>query len=163
MPTVRQSEFARQHGVTRNAVLKWKNRGWLVMDGDLVDVEASNANLKKYRRTAAPSAARAEHKAERIGCSAAPHSLPEALRLKENSLAKLHQLEYEKRSTEVVLVADAEQVSKEIFDRVRGRLLAIPAQCARTVHGSKTVPEAQEAIRAAVTSALEDLAGPTTD
>jgi phage terminase Nu1 subunit (DNA packaging protein) len=45
-----QSEFAALHGVSRKTATKWKERGWLVFAGDQVDVEASNANLKKYRR-----------------------------------------------------------------------------------------------------------------
>ena len=47
---MKQSEFAALHNVSRKTVTKWKERGWLVFAGDEVDVEASNANLKKYRR-----------------------------------------------------------------------------------------------------------------
>ncbi|WP_343618797.1 hypothetical protein [Ralstonia sp.] len=47
---MKQSEFAALHGVSRKTVTKWKERGWLVFAGDEVDVDASNANLKKYRR-----------------------------------------------------------------------------------------------------------------
>jgi len=47
---MKQSEFAALHGVSRKTVTKWKERGWLVFAGDEVDVEASNANLKRYRR-----------------------------------------------------------------------------------------------------------------
>lgn len=45
-----QAEFAALHGVSRKTVTKWKERGWLVFAGDQLDVEQSNANLKKYRR-----------------------------------------------------------------------------------------------------------------
>jgi phage terminase Nu1 subunit (DNA packaging protein) len=47
---MKQSEFAALHGVSRKTVTKWKERGWLVFAGDDVDVEASNAMLKRYRR-----------------------------------------------------------------------------------------------------------------
>lgn len=47
---MKQSEFAALHGVSRKTVTKWKERGWLVFAGDQVDVEASNARLKRYRR-----------------------------------------------------------------------------------------------------------------
>lgn len=47
---MKQSEFAALHGVSRKTVTKWKERGWLVFAGDEVDVDASNALLKKYRR-----------------------------------------------------------------------------------------------------------------
>lgn len=48
-----QSEFAALHGVSRKTVTKWKERGWLVFAGDQVDVDASNANIKRYRRDGA--------------------------------------------------------------------------------------------------------------
>ncbi|HEM7842588.1 hypothetical protein QZM26_17875 [Burkholderia multivorans] len=50
---MKQSEFAALHGVSRKTVTTWKKRGWLVFSGDEVDVEASNALLKKYRRDGA--------------------------------------------------------------------------------------------------------------
>ncbi|RAS35874.1 hypothetical protein [Paraburkholderia bryophila] len=50
-----QSAFAELHGVSRKTVTKWKERGWLVFAGDDIDVDASNANLKKYRRDGTPT------------------------------------------------------------------------------------------------------------
>ncbi|WP_175829707.1 hypothetical protein [Burkholderia cepacia] len=50
---MKQSEFAALHSVSRKTVTKWKERGWLVFAGDEVDVDASNALLKKYRRDGA--------------------------------------------------------------------------------------------------------------
>lgn len=52
MDAVNQAAFAKLHSVSRKTVSKWKERGWLVLQDDLVDVEASNALLKKYRRDA---------------------------------------------------------------------------------------------------------------
>ncbi|WP_416777851.1 hypothetical protein ACNFJN_06455 [Xenorhabdus budapestensis] len=46
-----QSEFAKLHGVSRKTVTQWKARGWLVMAGDDINVEASNANIERYRKT----------------------------------------------------------------------------------------------------------------
>ena len=46
-----QSDFAKLHGVSRKTVTAWKARGWLVLAGDDIDVEASNANLERYRKT----------------------------------------------------------------------------------------------------------------
>ena len=45
-----QSEFATLHGVSRKTVTKWKERGWLVFEGNSLDVDASNALIAKYRR-----------------------------------------------------------------------------------------------------------------
>ncbi len=42
---VTQADFSRLHKVSRKAVTIWKNRGYLVFSGNLVDVEKSNATL----------------------------------------------------------------------------------------------------------------------
>ncbi len=49
MKLVSMRRFGEMHGVTAQAVTKWKKRGLLVFEGDKVNVEASNANLKRYR------------------------------------------------------------------------------------------------------------------
>lgn len=49
-----QADFAKLHGVSRKTVTTWKARGWLVMDGDEVNVEASNANIEQHRKTVTP-------------------------------------------------------------------------------------------------------------
>lgn len=41
-----QADFARRHGVSRPAVGKWKAQGFLVFQGDKIDVRASDANLR---------------------------------------------------------------------------------------------------------------------
>jgi hypothetical protein len=46
-----QSDFAKLHGVSRKTVTTWKARGWLVLDGEDIDVKASNANIERYRKT----------------------------------------------------------------------------------------------------------------
>lgn len=40
------SAFAKTHGATRQAAAKWRDRGAIVFDGDLVDVEKSDAIMK---------------------------------------------------------------------------------------------------------------------
>ena len=45
-----QSDFAKLHGVSRKTVTTWKARGWLVLAGDDIDVEASNANIERFRK-----------------------------------------------------------------------------------------------------------------
>lgn len=46
-----QSDFAKLYGVSRKTVTTWKARGWLVLAGDDIDVEASNANIERFRKT----------------------------------------------------------------------------------------------------------------
>ena len=41
------SEYGRAHGVTKQSASKWKRDGLLVLDGDLVDVEASDKRLSQ--------------------------------------------------------------------------------------------------------------------
>lgn len=53
MALVNQAEIARRYGVSRKTVTKWKESNWLVMSGNLVDVEATDKVLKKYRPTTA--------------------------------------------------------------------------------------------------------------
>lgn len=165
MALVTQAEFSRISGVSRKTVTQWKARGWLVMHAGRVNVDASNANLKKYRRDGAPSGGTVERSvdetpsqaAERIALSVAPFDLNEARRVKENYLALLNQLEYDQKSGAVVAVTDVAKVVGEQLARVRTRLLAIPSECAPQAHRMKTVPEVQEAIRSAVAEALEEL------
>lgn len=47
---MKQSEFARLHGVSRKTVTAWKKKGMIVLnDDDTVDVEKSNELLKQNR------------------------------------------------------------------------------------------------------------------
>jgi hypothetical protein len=53
-----KAAYARRHGVSKPAVGKWEDRGWLVLHEGQVDVEASDALLAKYRSPSDPRAAR---------------------------------------------------------------------------------------------------------
>lgn len=54
MTLVSQAEYARRLGVSRAAVAQWKKAGRLVLQGDKVDVEETDARLKRYRRDGLP-------------------------------------------------------------------------------------------------------------
>jgi predicted site-specific integrase-resolvase len=48
MTTMNQSQYAQHSGVDRKTIGRWIKAGrFIVMDGDLIDVEASDAALKK--------------------------------------------------------------------------------------------------------------------
>lgn len=50
MTTMNQSQYAQHSGVDRKTIGRWIKAGrFIVMDGDLIDVEASDAALKKNR------------------------------------------------------------------------------------------------------------------
>lgn len=186
MALIKQAAFATLHGVSRKTVTKWKERGWLEFQGDLVDVEASNALLKKYRRDGIDSVTQpvtqaepgnksgsgknqvtrvtieagesAEQAAVRLlVASGADMDLDEARRVKENYLALLNQLEYDKESGAVVAVADVIKAVGEEYARVRTRLLAIPAEQAPRIQRLKTVLEVQDALQQIIVDALEEL------
>lgn len=55
-----QSDFAKLHGVSRKTVTTWKARGWLILDGDDIDVKASNSNIERYRKTVTRSEKKSE-------------------------------------------------------------------------------------------------------
>lgn len=172
---MKQSEFAALHGVSRKTVTQWKSRGWLVMQGDRVDVEASNARLKKYRRegvtplsgntpgnskrqVTAAIGESAEDAAVRIlSARGADMNLDEARCMKENYLALLNRLEYDQKSGAVVPVADVTKAVGVEYAKVRTRLLAIPAEQAPRLHRLKTVVEIQDALHEIIAEALEEL------
>lgn len=137
-----QSDFAKLHGVSRKTVTNWKARGWLVSARGVIDVDASNSQLERYRKSVtqpkkscqgngsgnkgdslpnplpiAPDDETPEQTATRIlGAEGAGMSLDEARRVKENYLALLHQLDYERKSGELVELAVAETI---LFDQAR--------------------------------------------
>jgi len=54
MTCVSQSEFARMCGVSRQAVMKWKLAGRLVLQGNLVDGRAYAEVPRRWLAVAAP-------------------------------------------------------------------------------------------------------------
>ncbi|WP_258086985.1 RNA polymerase subunit sigma-70 [Xenorhabdus bovienii] len=148
-----QSEFAKLHGVSRKTVTQWKARGWLVTDGDDINVEASNANIARYRK----SVTRPEKKAagnskgnkqgntpqgNTSGNNPAPDTpakiveriltergatmtLDEARTMKENYLALLTQYDYDLKSGQVLPWQDMIDAVRQQYARLRTRLIAI--------------------------------------
>ncbi|HGJ5854960.1 RNA polymerase subunit sigma-70 [Arsenophonus nasoniae] len=167
-----QAEFAKRHGVSRKTVTMWKTRGWLVMDGEEINVAASNANIERYRKTVVefnkktPKKTRVENKkschenespteaAERlIREIGAPMSLDEARRVKENFLALLAHLEYDTKSGKLLPYKDMINAVRVEYSRMRTRLIAIAPEhgprlraLASTVNDHEFVAALQEVI-----------------
>lgn len=60
MTTMNQSQYAQHSGVDRKTIGRWIKAGrFIVMDGDLIDVKASDAALKKNRDGKDPRATNA--------------------------------------------------------------------------------------------------------
>lgn len=186
MTLMKQSGFAALHGVSRKTVTKWKEKGWLVFQADQVDVDASNARLKKYRTAGAEveekpvtpgiSGNKSGNKIKPVTpiaiepnetidqavgrimlATGADWDIEEAKRVKENYLALLNQLKYDIESGLVVMAADVARVVGEEYAKVRTRLLAIPAEQAPRLHRLKSVTEMQDALQELITEALEEL------
>ncbi|EBA9765640.1 hypothetical protein CFJ40_26150 [Salmonella enterica] len=51
MTTMSRTDYAKHAGVDRKTVTQRKERGWLVMNGREIDVDASDAMPEKYRKT----------------------------------------------------------------------------------------------------------------
>lgn len=169
-PYVSQAAYAAGHEVSRQAVTKWRQRGWLVMESDQVDVEASNEFLRMYRKSgvsrgsdvqlikpiALPGESH-EDTAERLVREIAPMTMAEAQRVKQVYLAKLAQLDYDRK---VALFVEADQVAALVgaeYDQVRTRILAIAREGAPRAFRCKTPAEVQDVLSHLVISALEEL------
>jgi len=186
MALMSMAKFGALHGVVKQSVAQWKSRGLLVIVDGKIDVEPSNANLKRLRIGGAPGAIEtdetddltdenvrqlttdetpsirsgesASSAAERILIATGMElSTDEARQMKENYLALLNQLEYDQKSGLVVLVADVAKAVGEEYAKVRTRLLSIPAEQAPRINRLKTVTEVQDALQELITEALEEL------
>ncbi|ECY3258055.1 hypothetical protein AU577_15675 [Salmonella enterica subsp. enterica serovar Alachua] len=149
-----QAEFAKRHGVSRKTVTAWKDRGWLVFDGRDIDADKSDALLAKYRKSiqrepAAPSPRTAVLRAESSSDDIVNQllargdpgmSLDEARRLKENYLALLTQLEYEKKEGEIVDISVARNVLFSTYRAQRDSWLNWPARVAPLMAADLDVP-----------------------
>ena len=139
MIKINQSEFAKMHGVSRKTVTTWKARGWLVMEGDEVDVDASNKNIERYRKTVTLSkkgntegnkvtsnketpAQTAERIVLELG---ADMGMDEARRVKENYFALLAKIEYEEKAKLLLPWKDMTKAVSSEYAVVRTRLISI--------------------------------------
>ncbi|MGG5964798.1 hypothetical protein ACQSED_24815 [Salmonella enterica] len=160
-----QAEFARRHGVSRKTVTQWKERGWLVMNGREIDVDASDAMLEKYRKTviredvlpdeeSLPPTDDDEYQddgggedmspdkvAERIMlATGATMSLDEARRVKENYLALLTKLEYQQKEGELVDLTEAKEVLFTCARQSRDAWMNWPARVAPLMAADLDIP-----------------------
>ncbi|EAQ6361895.1 hypothetical protein DOH76_00025 [Salmonella enterica subsp. enterica serovar Oranienburg] len=160
-----QAEFARRHGVSRKTVTQWKERGWLVMNGREIDVEASETMLEKYRKTVIREDVLPEEErmpptdddayqddgggedmspdkvAERIMlATGATMSLDEARRVKENYLALLTKLEYQQKEGELVDLTEAKEVLFTCARQSRDAWMNWPARVAPLMAADLDIP-----------------------
>lgn len=121
---MKQSEFAALHGVSRKTVTTWKKRGWLVFSGDEVDVEASNALLKKYRRDGAETVTQSVTQ-DRKGNSRA--RVPKAVTQRDAEVT-IRPGETVEQAAGRILVATGADMNFDEARRVKENYLALQAQ-----------------------------------
>jgi hypothetical protein len=120
MTAMTQNDCAKYTGVDRKTIGRWIKSGrFIVMDGELIDVEASDAVLKKNRDGKAPRASNAKKKkvsatAEDVGddidktvrqimlTEGATLSREEAARIHENYMALLTKLEFQQKDGQLI-------------------------------------------------------------
>ncbi|ABB11155.1 hypothetical protein [Burkholderia lata] len=119
-----QSEFAVLHRVSRKTVTKWKERGWLVFAGDEVDVDSSNALLKRYRRDGIQSVTQPEE-GNTKGNKA---NLTPKRVTSRNSEVTIRDGETAATAAERVLVATGAEMNVDEAKRVKENYLALQAQ-----------------------------------
>jgi len=178
-----QTAYAKRHGVSKMAVNKWQKRGLLVLDGRLVDVEASDKNLEKYR-----SAPRSDGQGFKSKPESKPKSKPDSKpdnqkpedsipttggifgkpkaeldRLYRAQQVLLAELEKKQAKWDADLregkLLDADEVERINSTRclgLRNKLLAIPSEYAIRLANCKEPAQAAAILRDAICDALND-------
>ena len=130
MTTETQADFARRIGVVRSRVHALKESGRLVMEGDLVNVEASKARIEETRNATHDNQATAKVGAggtAPIEEAAAPRRIDAQAR-KEHAQADIAEMERDKMRGELLLKDDVIAAVADIVTTLRARLESLPAQ-----------------------------------
>lgn len=158
MTTMNQSQYAKHSGVDRKTIGRWIKAGrFIVMDGDLIDVEASDAALKKNRDGKDPRATNAKKKKTPVASNdgdteiekaaqqiilteGATLTREEAARVRENYMALLAKLQYEKDSGQTIELVAAGEVLFNAFRQQRDAWLNWPSRVAPLMAADLDVP-----------------------
>jgi phage terminase Nu1 subunit (DNA packaging protein) len=168
---VSQAEFARLRNVAPPTVTQWKLRGKIVMDGLLVDVEASDALLakrpKRYRGGTASQKPNAVEPPDDDDDSPPPPpsghfasadwSHAEAARRKEVAIALKRQLDYDTAAGKLISAADVEAIMRSDYTTTVARILQIPSKVAPRVVAMHTASEVEALLHREFVKALNGL------
>lgn len=130
MTTATQTEFADILGVAKSRVTALKQAGRLVMDGDLVDVEASKARIAATRNSAHDNQATAKVGAGDTAPAdeaAAPRRVDADARL-AHAKAEMAEIDLAERRGEMLRKDDITATVVDIVTTLRARLESLPAQ-----------------------------------
>ena len=160
--------YGKRHGFSQQHASKLAQRGVIVRREDgSVDVEASDAALaaraksraggKRARASATDDLASvAKQQLDAAGGAMLSHA--QAVQKKENYLALLRELEYDREVGKVVEIDAVVSLVAAQFATVRTRLLAIPSKVASRIALIQTPEEARALVEAEITEALKELA-----
>lgn len=158
MTMMNQSQYAQHSGVDRKTIGRWIKAGrFIVMDGDLIDVEASDAALKRNRDGKDPRASNAKKKktpavVDDVGdeledtarkiilTEGADLTREEAARVRENYMALLAKLQYEKDSGQTIELVAAEEILFNAFRQQRDAWMNWPSRVAPLMAADLDVP-----------------------
>ncbi|OAZ77842.1 hypothetical protein [Raoultella planticola] len=158
MTMMNQSQYAQHSGVDRKTIGRWIKAGrFIVMDGDLIDVEASDAALKRNRDGKDPRASNANKKktpavVDDVGdeledtarkiilTEGADLTREEAARVRENYMALLAKLQYEKDSGQTIELVAAEEILFNAFRQQRDAWMNWPSRVAPLMAADLDVP-----------------------
>ena len=158
MTMMNQSQYAQHSGVDRKTIGRWIKAGrFIVMDGDLIDVEASDAALKKNRDGKDTRASNAKKKktpavGDDVGdeiedtarkiilTEGADLTREEAARVRENYMALLAKLQYEKDSGQTIELVAAEEILFNAFRQQRDAWMNWPSRVAPLMAADLDVP-----------------------
>lgn len=158
-----QAKYAKTRGVSPKTVTKWKQANLIVMsaDGVLVDVDASNEKLKKYRtdglsptandgslRINQYSTVRRQHKPsqdedfddEQGSLDEGKAGIQEAKRVKENYLALQEKLEYEILQGQHIKIEEAKRLFFEEGRRLRDAWINWPIRVVPHIAAELDIP-----------------------
>lgn len=133
-----QSDFAKLHGVSRKTVTTWKARGWLVLDGDDIDVKASNANIERYRKTVTRTAKKNDKSA--VGNKQGNRT---GNKSKSNSLGNKTSVDHHESPTKIVERMIADNGAKMTLDEARTlkeNFLALLTQLEYEIKSGQVLP-----------------------
>lgn len=177
--TETQAAFARRRGVSKAAVAKWKAKGLLSMTADgLVEIEESEWRLDGRASAYRGGKTRAQKVAERetgrrptiesdespadaaeriVKETGVPYSHAEAVRIKENYLALLRQIEFDLKSGAVVPIDMVIAAIVTEYAKVRNKVLNIGVRVAPRAALLKTSETVRALFDEEAALALEEL------
>jgi hypothetical protein len=109
------------------------------------------------RRTGSRKAETPAEVAERLVAQHPLLSLDEALKLKENYLGRLKQLDYDLKAGTVHLSSNCVKAVGQEYARVRTKVLAVPSEQAPALFRCRSVAEIEDLLRGVLVEALEAL------